>query len=142
MNSFGQNLSLFDYNYKMDWNKYETEKVSKELIESIFETIKNNPYPELKYFLQNIDKFHLLDIDGDNENEIVYNGFNGSEGEMILILESSANGYQISLKVFGRIVDISTNKKPFLTTRAYETQNQMLGDTPRFTKTLVSTTKK
>ena len=112
MNSFGQNLSLFDYKYKMDWEKYETEKVSTELIESIFETIKGNPYPELKYFLQNIDDFHLVDIDGDNENEIVYNGFNGSEGEMILILNLSKSGYKITLKVFGRLVDISSNKTP------------------------------
>ena len=112
INSFGQNLPPFDYKYNMDWNTYETEKVSTELIESIFETIKGNPYTELKYFIQNIDKFHLIDIDGDNRNEIVYNGFNGSEGEMILIIESSASGYQISLKVFGRIVDISNNKKP------------------------------
>jgi len=94
----------------MDWNKYDTEKVSVELIESIFETIKGNPYTELKNFVRNIDKFHVLDIDGDKQKEIIYNGFNGSEGEMIVIIESSSSGYKISLKVFGRIVDISNNK--------------------------------
>jgi hypothetical protein len=104
--SFSQDLKYFDSKNKLDWSQFESVEVTIDLLESNFDFLKNNPYPELEYIIKNLDKFHLLDIDNDQVNELIYNGWNGGEGEMIVIYKLKDGYYKEHQRFFGRIKDI------------------------------------
>ncbi|MDO5968457.1 hypothetical protein Q4Q35_01425 [Flavivirga aquimarina] len=103
---FGQDFKYFDFKSKFDWSQIETDKVTTNLLESNYDFLKGNPYPELEYILENMDKYHLFDINNDNINELIFNGWNGGEGEMVVIYKLIGEHYEENQNFFGRIVDI------------------------------------
>ena len=104
--SYSQDFKYFNYKYKLDWSQFEHDKVTADLLESNYENLKNNPYPELEYIIKDMNKYHLIDINNDMINELIYNGWNGGEGEMVVVYQRIDNHYEKVQKFFGRIVDI------------------------------------
>lgn len=102
LSSFSQDFNHFDFEKRFDWSSYE--HVSAEILKSNFKVLKEKPYPELKHLLDNKDKFHLVDIDNDQVNEVIYNGWNGGEGEMVVIFKLSKNQLVEVQNFYGRIL--------------------------------------
>jgi hypothetical protein len=50
--SFSQDLRYFDSKNKLDWSQFESEEVTIDLLESNYDFLKNNPYPELEYIIK------------------------------------------------------------------------------------------
>ena len=89
LSCFSQDFNYFNLENKFNWSPYE--HVSAEILKSNFKLLKEKPYPELKHLLDNQDKFHLVDIDNDQVNEVIYNGWNGGEGEMVVLFKLTDN---------------------------------------------------
>lgn len=106
--SFSQDFIYFDIAKKFEWISYET--VSSEVLQSNFDVLAENPYSELKYLLENKATFHLIDIDGDQVREVVYNGWNGGEGEMVVVYRLIKDQLVFVQNFLGRIVDIRSNE--------------------------------
>ncbi|MDD2983014.1 MAG: hypothetical protein PHQ74_06470 [Crocinitomicaceae bacterium] len=102
LSCFSQDFNYFDFEKRFDWSPYE--HVSAEILKSNFKLLKEKPYPELKHLLDNKDKFHLVDIDNDQINEVIYNGWNGGEGEMVVIFKLSKNQLVEVQNFYGRIL--------------------------------------
>lgn len=108
--AYSQDFKYFGSNNKLDWNQFESDSIYNELLLSNYEQLKNNPYPEIEYIIKNKDKYHLVDLDNDNEEELIYNGWNGGEGEMVVIYKLNQGKYDEHQRFFGRIVDIKKTK--------------------------------
>lgn len=108
LNSFSQDFSYFDFEKTFDWSPYE--HVSTDILKSNFKVLKEKPHSELIDLLEKKDKFHFIDIDNDQVNEIVYNGWNGGEGEMVVVYKLIKNQLVEVQKFYGRILSIRINE--------------------------------
>lgn len=108
LSCFSQDFNYFDFEKRFDWSPYE--QVSTEILKSNFKLFEEKPYSELQHLLDNKDKFHLLDIDNDQVNEVVYNGWNGGEGEMVVIFKLTDNQLVEVENFYGRILAIRKNE--------------------------------
>ena len=91
-------------------SKWEKGTVSIEVLQSIFKVIEGKPYPDFESIKEHKNEFHFLDIDGDGKPEIIYDGWDGSEGDMVTILKKKDNQYIEIQNFHGRIVDIKRNQ--------------------------------
>lgn len=103
---FSQEILEYNYKYSYNWKQEGFQTIGEKSFQTIFPTIQHLPWHDLETAFENIDKYHLIDIDNDNVDEIIYNGYSGSEGEMVLILKQIDNKYSIIQTFFGRIVNI------------------------------------
>ena len=51
----------------------------------------------------NLDQFHVLDINNDGLDDVIFNGFYGGEGEAIKFFVQNGSGYTVSKAFAGRI---------------------------------------
>ncbi|MDD4051362.1 MAG: hypothetical protein PHR28_05620 [candidate division Zixibacteria bacterium] len=104
----GSYAELFkSINDTIDWTKYESNAVDtvKTAIMKQMEAEQitvNDPSDQI------LERTHLMDIDADGIDDIIFNGFTGSgaESEIILICRRTERGLQTALKAWGRITGI------------------------------------
>jgi len=107
---YSQDFNYFDYRNKLDWNLWEQNKVTPELLKSNFEVIKDNPWNDINSVLKNQISFHLFDTDCDSISELIYCGWNGNEGEMVIIYKNDKGKFRETQRFYGAIFEIRKNE--------------------------------
>lgn len=103
---FSQDLNYFNYD-KQDWTLWEDSKVTSDFLTANKEILENFPYYDLLNSVEEHQSdFHLVDIDNDNINELIYNGWSGGEGELVIIYKRINHKYIKQQVFFGRILDL------------------------------------
>lgn len=96
-----------------DWQKVVLEidqetkdkVIQRVLQEPSFGRIKNLAFDSI------VDNFHFLDLNGDKELDVVYNGGYGAENEIIYLLTAWNKEFIVSNPLFGLITDFQVLEK-------------------------------
>jgi hypothetical protein len=105
---------------KPDWYVWEQKKMSKKNLIDNYQHFSGLPYKTIDQILQVKDQFHFIDFDNDGINEIIYNGFSGSEGEIIVVFQDRSNSFIESQKFWGRICNILLDTLPGCILKVYD----------------------
>lgn len=106
---FSQDFDLIDFKKSYNWKKFEIMKLNDSILKSNFPTLKENhyfDYHDVNSILEYRNSFHIVDFNDDKIFELVYNGWSGSEGEIISIYRLENNRIKLEQELAGRIVDI------------------------------------
>ncbi len=108
LNCFSQGLSHFDEANTFNWEDNGFQSIDDTTLKSIFPIIINRPFRELSSAMNARANYHFVDLNLDGVDEIIYNGWTGGEGEMVLIIKrNSDQSYELSQTLFGKIVDLT-----------------------------------
>ena len=95
------------------WEKWELKSENEELKSKVLDIADLFPWGDVKKVVENSVKlrsFHLIDINSDGLEDIIFNGYFGGEGEGILFFVKSGNDYKRSKAFAGRIVSIERSE--------------------------------
>lgn len=112
LSSFSQDFNHFDYNKRLDWAPFENEKVTVDFLKNNFPDSVIDEYFK-EFIIKHPELFHFFDIDSDQVDELIYNGWNGGEGEMVTIYKQSGNRFIENQNFLGRIVEIKITPSRF-----------------------------
>lgn len=108
LNSFliaSQELKYFESSPKFDWEAHGFKPVSQSDLEKLTFLKEQYDFIYSEHWEKSIDSFHAKDIDQDGWVDIVYMGWNGGEGEMLLILKNDQGDFTITQSFTGTIVE-------------------------------------
>lgn len=106
LNVFGQTIKYFNAPIETNWTQWEKRKVSPEFLKHNFASITDMPYENADSLASACSSFHWLDIDNDKNDELIYSGWSGSEGEMAIIYKVANSKIQRIQQFYGSILDI------------------------------------
>ena len=104
-----------------NWNGWEikTDNTSKG---EFISTLKVNKDAECEFAFLNLNEFHIVDVDNDGLNDIVYSGFCGTTGSVTSIYRFNGVSFEQLIKVIGVIHQVSkfdSNERFSFTLRNY-----------------------
>ena len=106
---YSQNFKYFQTDRTIDWTKWAKKTVNDNIIKANYNNFKDLPYQNVDQLTNNKDLFHLIDVDKDGVPELIYNGYNGGEGEMIVVYKKQQEKYLEVQRFYGQIKDIESN---------------------------------
>ncbi|MFA0964442.1 hypothetical protein AB9P05_21730 [Roseivirga sp. BDSF3-8] len=101
-----QDIGLFSAKSPYDWEANGYRHVGEGALEELLRIMPYEIYPDFSSAFEYIDRFHLIDIDKDGVDEVLYNGYTGGEGEGVLIFRKVNGAYQYVSSWTGRVVDL------------------------------------
>jgi hypothetical protein len=101
-------IPIFSFSQKNVFSFFEKKVVQKNKIELID---KNNLFIETRkycheYNHQFYDNIHIIDINGDNKTDIIYQGPNGGESDDVIFLLNTGNKYNRVFESAGHILEL------------------------------------
>ncbi len=101
----GQDLKYFESSSNFDWEAHGFETIDQEKLAKLSFLKEQFNFIYDEHWEKSIGLFHSKDINQDGWADIVYNGWNGGEGEMVLIIINDQGQYNVTHNFIGTIVE-------------------------------------
>lgn len=95
---------------KFEWEKWEVNYTANEktnIINMLKADLKKNSLEYVNYLTDNLDDYHIMDVNSDGKWDIIYSGFAGSEKNSLLMFVKEDNEFVEKINTYGEIIEIS-----------------------------------
>ncbi|MCU4162985.1 hypothetical protein [Carboxylicivirga caseinilyticus] len=100
-----QDLKYFNRSIEFNWETHGFNAIDMDQLKQLSFFKEHYDFIYEEHWAKNIGMFHSKDIDQDGWTDIIYNGWNGGEGEMLVILMNDQGQYRITQSFIGHVVE-------------------------------------